>query len=1118
MRRFNASRLSLSASVIAISTAAAVPAFAERPSSTEKTQNAQLAQNTADCSTVTDAAQRATCVTTLAQAAPPPTVPPSTVAPAPVAAAAPPETAIFVTGSRIRRPNLESVVPITSLSGESFFQTGRTSVGDTLNELPQLVSTFSQSNSTRFLGTAGLSLLDLRGLGTNRTLVLVNGRRHVGGDALGAGPSVDINTIPTDLIDRVDVVTGGSSAVYGSDAIAGVVNFILKRDFSGVQLRGQGGVTKYGDLGNYFISGTAGQNFGGGRGNVAVNVEYSHQGSAYASGRPNLRTNSNFVQVADDDDPAPDNVLVRDRRFATFNNGGDVFGVNAGPFDPGGAFGDDNTQSLLFLPDGTLVPETGTFVTGPGFGGPFATILTGGNGSTAREGTALILSPIVDRYSANLLAHYTISDAFEPFIEAKYVRNDSRGSTSAPFFTAAFPYFGGAITGSPRERFLSTNPYLTDQARDLIRSNSGDHFSDLDGNHYLDSSEYYSGPNGIADSDEFGFGFSRTVTDFGNRDEKAKRETYRVVVGTKGTFNQDWSYELSVNYGKFKQKTDITGNVNLQRYLLAIDAVRDPATGNIVCRSQIDPSAAAAYEFPVAGFESFAASQLAQDVAQCVPANLFGTGNVSQAAKDYILQNASNHGAASQFDITGFMNGDTSGFFNLPGGPIGFVIGAEYRAEKISYQQDPLIESGLTFYNGIGTFRAPANKVKEAFGEIRLPIFKDTPFFQELTVTGAARASDYTLGKTGTVYAYNAGVEWSPIRDIRLRGNYSRAVRAPNLGELFFPLSQNFAPGFKDPCSQNNLNSGSANRAANCAAAGVPPGFDFTYQSSLQFQSGGSQNLNAETSDSITLGGVVQPRFLPGFSFSADYFDIKVKNVITSPSAQQVVNACYDLADINNQFCALFQRQPAGASGPRGEEPGRILEGSLQLTPLNYAALKVRGIDFDVAYRKRLGTLGLLDTKLTYSHYFQNDTFLDPTDPGRADQILKELGTPQDAFLFNADFKTGPVTFGYKGRFISHQLTSNFEDFYSKQGRDPQNPDVNDIKWYSYRLYHNVRMAIDVNTRYNFYLGVDNLTNALPPLGLTGAGRTVPGGSGGGDGVYDNRGRFYYAGFIAKFR
>jgi len=181
--------------------------------------------------------------------------------------------AITVTGSRIRRPNLESALPVTSVGGQEFFQTGNVSVGDKLAELPSIRSTFTQANSTRFLGTAGLNLLDLRGLGTVRTLVLVNGRRHVGGDVLSSGVTPDTNTMPTDLIDRVDVVTGGNSAVYGSDAIAGVVNFVLKQDYDGIQLRGQGGESKYGDAGAFFVSGLAGKNFAGGRGNVAVNVE-----------------------------------------------------------------------------------------------------------------------------------------------------------------------------------------------------------------------------------------------------------------------------------------------------------------------------------------------------------------------------------------------------------------------------------------------------------------------------------------------------------------------------------------------------------------------------------------------------------------------------------------------------------------------------------------------------------------------------------------------------------------------------------------------------------------------------------------------------------------------------
>lgn len=193
---------------------------------------------------------------------------------------------IVVTGTRIKSPNLVSTAPVVSITGDQLLSQGDVNVGDALNDLPALRSTYSQANSTRFIGTAGVNFLDLRGLGITRTLVLVNGRRHITasvGDFI-----VDTNTIPSDLIDRVDVVTGGSSAVYGSDAVAGVVNFILKRNFTGIKLNGQGGISSRGDRGIYFVSGTAGTNFAEGRGNVAVNLEYVNANPLYFRDRPDL--------------------------------------------------------------------------------------------------------------------------------------------------------------------------------------------------------------------------------------------------------------------------------------------------------------------------------------------------------------------------------------------------------------------------------------------------------------------------------------------------------------------------------------------------------------------------------------------------------------------------------------------------------------------------------------------------------------------------------------------------------------------------------------------------------------------------------------------------------------
>ena len=969
---------------------------------------------------------------------------------------------ITITGSRIRRPNLESTVPITSVGGEEFFETGTVSVGDVLNDLPALKSTFSQSNSTRFLGTAGLNLLDLRGLDTVRTLVLVNGRRHVGSDILNYATGVDVNMIPTDLIERVDLVTGGNSAIYGSDAIAGVVNFVLKRNFDGIQLRGQGGVSKYGDAGSYYASLLAGKNFAGGRGNVAINAEYAHQEDFYAPGRPNLATVRGFVTV--DSDPASatsdgnfDNVLRNDIRSPFYAEGGTFLNYLGGSF----------YSPFLFGRDGRLTQQTGQQIGLPPFGA-----FIGGNGPTGREGRQFGLSPKLDRYSLNLIGHLEISPAFEPFVEAKFVRLKTLGNASGPFFT-------GAASG---EFFLTDNPFLNPQAREIIR-------------------DYY----GASGNEEVAFLFYRNVQELTNREEAAERDTYRIVAGVRGQFNDDWSYEVSANYGKFKEFTDIRGNVNLQRYLLAIDAVRNPANGQIVCRATIDPSARTIYGGSGVN-TAFANAALAGDVAACVPINLFGEGNITPAARNYVLQSPSfARGSISQFVLNAFLSGDTSEFINLPGGPIGFAVGAEYRKEDAFYTQDATTQAALTFYNAIPDFRPPAFEVKEAFGELRLPIIRES-FIHELTLSAAGRLSDYK-GAVGTTAAYNVGVDFAPVRDLRLRANYSRAVRAPNLVDLAFPLSQNYSlPA--DPCALRNRGTGAATRAANCAAAGVPANFDFVYLSSLGFLSGGNPNLKEETSDSYTVGGVFQPRFIPGLALSVDYYQITVNDVITSLSAQAILNACYDQADINNQFCALFQRAGAGG-GPQGEIPGQILENSLEVVPLNFAKLRTRGIDAELSYRRKIGGIGSLSTRVNYTHVFQNDQFLNPIDPGRANQVLLELGEPQDAANFDIDLKSGPITFGYQLRYIGKMTTFTYESFFSKQGRVPENPDAAEERFYPAVFYHDARIGIDAGDRFNFYIGVDNILNRDPPFGLTGIGA--------GSGIYTNRGRFFYAGATAKF-
>jgi outer membrane receptor protein involved in Fe transport len=742
-----------------------------------------------------------------------------------------------------------------------------TIVGETLNELAGAAQHLQPVELDPLPRHLGLNLLDLRGLGPQRTLVLVNGRRHVAGDILNNAVSPDVNAIPTDLIERVDIVTGGNSAIYGSDAIAGVVNFVLKDNYEGFQVRGMAGVSPRGFGGNQYLSAMYGKNFGEGKGNITLHAEIGNQERVFGSSLPWLRSLDAFGVVDLDStglpngsDGFPDSIFLRDNRSASINRFGlvpisqprdnpatpgneSLCGMGAGPTN--GATGSPLAGSTpynctyLFQPGGAFVPQTGTRYNSGIIGG-----ILGGNGQTGRENKLLSIQPQVKRYNLNLLAHYEFSPAFEVFAEAKWNRVDAVGNNASP--TGIQGTFGQFDF---RERTRLDNPYLTSAQRNQIANlilasgcspsltvacvnGSGD-----PAGRTAIAGQGVGGALNAADiaainAGTYRFVIARSLEDVGNRDEVFRRDTYRIVGGLRGTFLNDWNYELSANYGKFKQTVDTNGYVDRQRFMLALDAGRNPVTGAVQCRAQFDAASAVAYDSGVfqtgtSGSRANAAqvARLAADVAACVPYNPYGSADNS-ASVNYFTRHAHTDASLEQLVLSGFVSGNTGGFFELPGGPIRFAIGAEYRREDGTYFDDPFVLGGnpsatVSTQNNtnavaIGNFDPPAFKVKEAFGEIQIPLLKEVPFFHELTVSGAARVANYN-GATGTVWAYNAGLDWAPIRDLRFRGNYSRAVRAPNLSELFFPPVANFAPGFVDPCSPNAL-SANPNRPANCLA------------------------------------------------------------------------------------------------------------------------------------------------------------------------------------------------------------------------------------------------------------------------------------------------------------
>lgn len=987
-------------------------------------------------------------------------------------------SAIVVTGSRIERPNVSSPSPITSITIADLASGGDVSLGDALNELPALRSTFAQSNSTRFIGTAGLNLLDLRGLGTNRTLVVVNGRRHITSQP-GVPTSVDVNTIPTDLVERIDIGTGGNAAVYGADAVAGVVNFVLKRDFEGIRLRTQAGISGEKDRGSYFASLTAGENFSDGRGNVAVNLEYSFQNDLYYTDRDSQYgafSGRNQFQLTENTTGEPaagngifDNTFLRGIRNNNISEGGlytssctgtparralNCNGLN-GPAGASAPLG----YTFVFLPDGTLARNEPTR--------DFRTVGSansqGGLGSTLRLTGQL--NPELERIAVNTLASYEFSEAFKVFLESKYVRINAIQEGQPTFFNNTFSI---------------NNAFLTTQARNTLVQSLA--------------------PGATT------FAAQRFNVDFGGRGEDHQRETFRIVGGVEGTFNDDWRYEVALNYGRLETFYRTEGNVHVARYNNAINAVRNTA-GNIVCGINADATAA-------------------NDDPSCVPVNLFGNGAPTQAALNYFVVDSSRMQNAEQINATAFVSGDLSQLFELPGGPVSFAIGGEYRDESAYSEFDALTRSGATFLNAIPIFDPPRLKSYEGFGEIRIPILADVPFFHELSIEGAGRIADYNIGNSGTVYTYNVGGVWAPVPDLRIRATYARSVRIPTQSDLFAAPSQTFLNGLIDPCAQNNINN-NPNRVRNCAAAGVPVtevvnGVTVPFlnvpASGIRGLNGSNPNLSEERSDSFTVGVVAQPRFVPGLTVSVDYYDITIDNVIFSLQPQTIINQCYDSpSGIDNPFCAAVFRRPDGTF--QGQANRNVGGGTVNYTvgpndasflsgPFNFAKQKTSGIDADISYTVSDGDIRL-NLRGVVSYVIRRDNFTDITIPTFRDQVLFELGDPRWRASFNVDLDLGAFDIGYRMRFIDKQSIGLIESIRTVQDRPPTNPDAFPRDFYPRVVYHNLRVGLDVDTRFRLYGGVDNLTDRQPPLGLDGTGA--------GSGIYDNVGRFFYVGAEAKF-
>ncbi len=1015
---------------------------------------------------------------------------------------------IVVTGTRLNRPNLDSSVPITSVTAAELLNRGGVAIGDLVNQLPQLRSTISQSNSQNAIGRAGISALDLRGLGTARTLVLLDGRRIV-----TATPGInrpDVNVVPNDLLERIDIVTGGNSAIYGSDAVAGVANFVLQHDFEGVKVRGQSGISSRGDRPQYSAAITAGHNFADGRANLTVSLEYANAGTLTNADRDettgafsgrnqfqsvqntgaNLNPSAGALRGAEPStgDGIPDSVFIRGIKNNNISSGGlftatcpnaAATGESVAAFNarraascsglPNPASANALAQfgtTYLFNPDGSLTPNNCVTDFRP-YG---SSNCQGGRGSTLLENG--FITPGLVRKSAYIAGHFKVADAFDPYFEAQYFRANSNQEGQPTFFNNSFSI---------------NNPYLTPQARATLVANLA--------------------PGATT------FTAQRFNTDFGGRGENHLREQTRAIVGVRGTFNDDWKYDVSFNYGNLYTFYKTAGNLNRQKYTNSINAVRNGA-GQIVCGINAD-------------------NITTNDDAACVPVNLFGEGQPSRAAIDYFGYTSSRVQRANLYDVSGYVAGDLSQLFSLPGGPIAFVLGGEYRKETAFAAYDAFTAgtsgiacpaAGCTFLNTIPDFRPPNQIVKEGFAEVSIPLLKELPFAYELTVDGAVRVSNYNIGNTGTVVAYNFNGTYAPIRDLRIRAGYARAIRAPTQQDLYSPLTQTFLNGLIDPCGQQNINN-NPNRVKNCAAAGVPTTQTFNGvtepfsnrpASGISGFSGSNSSLTAEISDSLTVGAVFMPQFVPGFTLSVDYYYIKIKQAINTLTPQTIVNQCYDSpGGINNPFCASIFRNPNGTFRGQSDVTNNGTTVSLTPTgssfvagPFNYAKNTNAGIDIDAAYRGKLSSSANFAVRAIVSKALMKDNYTDINDPNFILQQLGNLGDPewQGTLSFNVSNKI--FNFGYRFRGYDKTTIAAYETQNSVQGRPPTNPDALSVVRYPLISYSDLRLDITPRTKYSFYVGVDNLFDQLGPYGLIGneAGNQ-----------YDVTGRFIYAGASFKF-
>jgi iron complex outermembrane recepter protein len=1005
---------------------------------------------------------------------------------------------IVVTGSRIVSPNLTAVAPVTAVSAQDIKLSGTGNTEDILNSLPQV---FAAQSSTISNGATGTATVDLRGLGTSRTLVLINGRRLMSGDPNSTSSAADLNFIPATLVKRIDVLTGGASATYGADAVAGVVNFIMDKDFEGFRLDGNYSFYNHNNrnkitppiLDARIASGLRGYSYPTGSTNDGADFDatVSFGGkfgddkghfmayAGYRKAKPVLQSNRDYsactVQLTGGAIAAG----------APGNPTGSAILNPAAPLQCGGSATSDTGNALIF--DGGSSSSTfgalgpGTFAVGPATRYNFAPL----NYFQRPD----------ERYTAGAFVDYEINDAIKPYLEFMFMddRTLAQIAPSGDFgntltINCDNPLLSAAQraticqTGNLINGFIGTFPTATSAGYNPNPANPAVNFID---------------PTTGATYNRAFFQLLRRNVEGGPRISDLQHTAFRTIIGTKGELGKAWNYDAYYQFGRTNYSQVYSNEFSVDRLNKALDVIDDPR---------------------VAGVQAICRSALAGTDPNCRPYDVFG-GTPSAASIAYLSATGFLKGNTQQQVFSATLSGLLGEYgVKMPWATDGasIAVGLEHRKESLDLQADNAFQTGDLTGQGAPTLPVSGGyNVSEILGEVEIPIVQDS-FFHNLSFNGGFRYSKYSVsnGRKFNTSTYKLGLDFTPIRDIRFRAAYNRAVRAPNIQELFATQFVGL-DGSTDPCS------GAPIAATNfgCRAQGLSVGQTVTANPAGQYNGllGGNQNLLPERGVTKTLGVVLQPSFVPGFSLSVDWFDISLKDAIQGFGADAILNSCVSntTATSVDPACSLIRRDAAGSLWLTSN--GFVID-----TPTNVGGLSTRGIEFNGAYSREIEGVGALSFSLvgTLLDKYETDNGLTekydcvglygPTCGGPAPKWRHKARVSLNTGGIGASLQWryfGPVKTEYTS--ASSTLAGNFYDFNSK------------VKAQS---YFDLSFTGKFADHFSWILGTNNLLDKEPPIFHSGSGRFGQSNCGATTcngntypGTYDALGRYLYTGITLDF-